>query len=148
MINYYVLCICRLLVCTLFFWVTQSRLDKKEVSFREKEMCWRFKKCLFLCLQKGNLFPFHGEQGYRNRYDILIMDIKKIILRIFSKPYRLWCMKGILYWCKYSFLVGNFWFLYPLVLSKWEDLAFSVWIKVCLFFNFWMLKCTIMKNKT
>ena len=22
--------------------------------------------------------------------------------------------------------VGNFWFLYPLVLSKWEDLAFSV----------------------
>ena len=24
--------------------------------------------------------------------------------------------------------VGNFWFLYPLVLSKWEDLAFSVCI--------------------
>ena len=23
-------------------------------------------------------------------------------------------------------MVGNFWFLYPLVLSKWEDLAFSV----------------------
>ena len=24
--------------------------------------------------------------------------------------------------------VGNFWFLYPLVLSNWEDLAFSVCI--------------------
>ena len=44
--------------------------------------------------------------------------------------------------------VGNIWFLSPLVLSKWEDLAFSVYIKVCLFFNFWMLKCSIMANKT
>ena len=44
--------------------------------------------------------------------------------------------------------VGNICFLSPLVLSKWEDLAFSVCIKVCLFFNFWMLKCTIMANKT
>ena len=44
--------------------------------------------------------------------------------------------------------VGNIWFLSSLVLSKWEDLAFSVCIKVCLFFNFWMLKCTIMANKT
>ena len=45
-------------------------------------------------------------------------------------------------------LVGNICFLSPLVLSKWEDLAFSVCIKVCLIFNFWMLKCTIMANKT
>ena len=44
--------------------------------------------------------------------------------------------------------VGNICFLNPLFLSKWEDLAFSVCIKVCLFFNFWMLKCTIMANKT
>ena len=44
--------------------------------------------------------------------------------------------------------VGNICFLSPLILSKWEDLAFSVCIKVCLFFNFWMLKCTIMANKT
>ena len=44
--------------------------------------------------------------------------------------------------------VGNICFLSPLVLSKWEDLAFSVCIKLCLFFNFWMLKCTIMANKT
>ena len=27
-----------------------------------------------------------------------------------------------------AFRVGNFWFLYPLVLSNWEDLAFSVCI--------------------
>ena len=45
-------------------------------------------------------------------------------------------------------MVGNIWFLSPLVLSKWEDLAFSVLRKVCLFFNFWMIKCTIMLNKT
>ena len=44
--------------------------------------------------------------------------------------------------------VGNIWFLSPLVLSKWEDLAFSVCIKVCLFFSFWMLKCTNVFNKT
>ena len=44
--------------------------------------------------------------------------------------------------------VGNICLLSPLVLSKWEDLAFSVCIKVCIFFNFWMLKCTIMANKT
>jgi hypothetical protein len=103
--------------------------------------------------------------------------------------------------------VGNIWFLSPLVLSKWEDLAFSVSIlfeksvfilqflndkmhtyvkknitknfiikelknkhtflktektkfsrrenlassvlrKVCLFFNFWIIKCTNALNKT
>ena len=44
--------------------------------------------------------------------------------------------------------VENICFLSPLVLSKWEDLAFSVCIKVRLFFNFWMLKRTIMANKT
>ena len=32
--------------------------------------------------------------------------------------------------------------------SRRENLAFSVLRKVCLFFNFWMLKCTIMANKT
>ena len=35
-------------------------------------------------------------------------------------------------------LVGNICFMPPLVLSKSEDLAFSVCIKVCLFFNFLM----------
>ena len=44
--------------------------------------------------------------------------------------------------------VGNICFLSPLVLSNWEDLAFSVFLyflrKVCLIFNFWMIKCTIM----
>ena len=108
---------------------------------------------------------------------------------------------------KLSAKVGNFWFLYPLVLSKWEDLAFSVsrlfeksvfilqffndkmhnyvkqnitknfnikklnnkhtflktektkfsrWEnlafsvlrKVCLFFNFWIMKCANELNKT
>jgi len=44
--------------------------------------------------------------------------------------------------------VGNICFFSPLVLSKWEDLAFSVCIKVCLFFKLWTLKCTIMANKT
>ena len=32
--------------------------------------------------------------------------------------------------------------------SRWENLAFSVLRKVCLFFNFWKIKCKIMSNKT
>ena len=55
--------------------------------------------------------------------------------------------KADLYQTRESIRVGNIWLLSPLVLSKWEDLAFSVCIKVRLFFKFWMLKCTIMANK-
>ena len=33
---------------------------------------------------------------------LLIMDIKKIC--ICSKTYKLWCIEGVLYWCKYPFL--------------------------------------------
>ena len=29
---------------------------------------------------------------------------KKILLCIFSKTYKLWCIEGVLYWCKYHFL--------------------------------------------
>ena len=32
--------------------------------------------------------------------------------------------------------------------SRWENLAFSVLRKVCLFFNFWIIKCTNVLNKT
>ena len=42
---------------------------------------------------------------------ILIMDIKKILLCIFSKTYKLWCIEGVLYCtevCFASFLSGGF----------------------------------------
>ena len=35
---------------------------------------------------------------------LLIMDIKKLLLCIFSKTYKLWCIEGVLYWCKYPIL--------------------------------------------
>ena len=46
----------------------------------------------------------------------------------------------------------NVWFLSTLVLSKWEIPQLSRFVyflrKVCSFFNFWMIKCTSMSNKT
>ena len=48
--------------------------------------------------------------------------------------------------------VGNIWSFSPLVLSKWEIPQLSQFVyfmrKVCLFLNFWMIKCTISSNKT
>ena len=32
---------------------------------------------------------------------LLIMDIEKLILCIFSKTYKFWCIESVLYWCKY-----------------------------------------------
>ena len=48
--------------------------------------------------------------------------------------------------------VRNIWFFSPLILSKWEIPQLSQFVyflrQVCSFFNFWMIKCTIMSNKT
>jgi hypothetical protein len=43
---------------------------------------------------------------------LLIMDIKKLLLYMFSKTYKLWCIEGVLYWCKYPFLT---------FLDKWRQ---------------------------
>ena len=101
--------------------------------------CWNISEHVETCL---NLFRFNT---------IWIVTIHVILKHVWtcwnmSKLVQIQYDMNHYYSCDSQ--VGNICLLSPLVLSKWEDLAFSVCIKVCLFFNFWMLKCKIMANKT
>ena len=71
---------------------------------------------------KVNFLLMHPlAQGYRDRYDISIMDTKKmcffhrnihgdkwICYHCFMEvSYKLWCIGGVLYWCTYHFLTSG-----------------------------------------
>ena len=74
--------------CTTYCTILRHKVD--DLGFR------LYEKCMF--------FRPNTHKGYKNRYDIFDHGHKKLLLCIFSKTYKLWCIEGVLYWCKYFFL--------------------------------------------
>ena len=90
---------------------------------------------VILCILSSTMWIEGDKQNFRTIRSIgmskaietgmilLIMDIKKLLLSIFPKTYKFWCIEGVLYWCKYPFLT---------TLDKWRQ-------KIVTLFKFFLL---------
>ena len=65
--------------CTTYCTILRHKVD--DLGFR------LYEKCMF--------FRPNTHKGYKNRYDIFDHGHKKLLLCIFSKTYKLWCIEGL-----------------------------------------------------